>query len=123
MNEIVNKVKNTGNAAIKEFSEKFDKYILKDEELKGLSVKGAYKLLDAKLKQSLEVAKERIERFHIEEYRSSNFAQGWGFTGNLGERLGVRYTSLDSVAVYSRRKSPLILHRTYDSYTSKSSWC
>jgi histidinol dehydrogenase len=100
VSEIVNKVKNTGNAAIKEFSEKFDKYTLKDEELKGISVKGAYKLLDAELKQSLEVAKERIERFHIEEYRSSNFAQGWGFTGNLGERLGVRYTSLDSVAVY-----------------------
>jgi len=100
VSEILEKVKLHGNSAIKDFSIKFDKYHISDEELKGISVSGFYEKLDNDLKTSLELAKKRIERFHLEEYRSSNFASGWGFTAKLGERLGVRYTSLDSVAVY-----------------------
>ena len=100
VNEILDKVRLYGNSALKDFSKKFDKYDISDEELKGISVKGAYEKLATDLKTSLELAKKRIEKFHLEEYRSSNFAAGWGFTAKLGERLGVRYTSLDSVAVY-----------------------
>jgi len=98
--EILEDIKLHGNKSIKKFTEKFDHYTLSDADLKGISVTGNFSTLDPDLQNSLNIAKERIERFHLEEFKSSNFSQGWGFTGALGERLGVRYTSLDSVAIY-----------------------
>ena len=97
---IIDSVKSSGNQALKEFTNKFDSYKLSDDDLKGISPKGYFEKLEPKLKEALLLAEKRITRFHEEEFKNSKFNEGWKFTGELGETLGVKYTALDSVAIY-----------------------
>ena len=99
---ILDSVKNDGNKALINYSKKFDAYDLSEDELKGINPNGYFKKKDieTELQNALELAKARIEKFHSEEYKNSNFSKGWSFTGDLGENLGVKYTALDSVAIY-----------------------
>ncbi|NQY79706.1 MAG: histidinol dehydrogenase [Candidatus Caenarcaniphilales bacterium] len=97
---ILDSVKDSGNEALKELTSKFDSYELSDDDLKGISPKGYFEKLEPKLNEALLLAEKRITRFHEEEFANSKFNEGWKFTGDLGEELGVKYTALDSVAIY-----------------------
>lgn len=97
---IIDSVMSSGNKALKEFTSHFDSYELSEEDLRGLKPKGYFEKLEPKLKEALLLAEKRIKKFHQEEFNNSKFREGWKFTGELGEELGVKYTALDSVAIY-----------------------
>jgi len=101
---IVHAVKSNGDKALTEFSEKFDKFQYDaDNKLKIeliLKNKPYFNKLTKDLQTALVTAKERISRFHQEEMQASAFKAGWSFSGDLQEKLGVKYQALDSVAVY-----------------------
>ena len=55
----------------------------------------AFDAIDGKARQALEVAAERITRFHSRQRQES-----WSFEDEHGNRLGQRVTALDRVGVY-----------------------
>lgn len=97
---IIDSVRSTGNSALKEFTSKFDSYELSEEDFNSIKPQNYFEEINPELKEALLLAKKRISRFHEEEYANSKFNEGWKFTGELGEELGVKYTALDSVAIY-----------------------
>lgn len=94
--DIIATVKGSGDKAIADYSLRFDSFELSEDNLSpNMDVK-----IDTKLENALKLAKTRIEKFHQAEYVNSKLKDGWSFTGDLGEKLGVKYDAIDSVAVY-----------------------
>jgi len=94
--DIIAAVKASGDKALEEYSLKFDGFELTKKNLNpslDVSVK-------PELKAALDLAKKRIEKFHQAELENSKLKTGWSFTGDHGEKLGVKYDAIDSVAVY-----------------------
>lgn len=95
---ILLKVKMQGDKAVQEFSKRYDDYIGPVKVELGTKEEPKYlNQISDELKSSLELAYKRVEEFH--KYDLARFAD-WSFDSELGERLGVKYTALDSVAVY-----------------------
>ncbi len=92
--KIIDTVKTTGDEALKKFNKEFDNY------------NGDFKIpitdisIDEELAKSLQIAKSRIAKFHIKEIKATNLKRNWSFSGDLGEKLGVNYKAIDSVAIY-----------------------
>jgi histidinol dehydrogenase len=113
--DIINQVKLNGDRALAYYCEKFDQHIV-DLNLPqpftiqiDLEKKPNFKKLSSELQDTLISAKKRIEKFHRTEMKKHAYQTGWSFKGDLKEKLGVKYTALDSVAVYvPGGKAPLI---------------
>lgn len=110
--EIIRNLKTRGDAALREASMKFDNY---DPGEKGFLVyeknsdKDYCSELSPELLEALGEAKKRIEIFHLEELKESGFQDGWIFSGELGEKLGVKYKPISSAGIYiPGGNSPLI---------------
>lgn len=100
---ILEAIKTNGDKAIAEFTEKFDryKYNLQATNPFRIELTGKeFNKLSPELQKALKNAKSRIEKFHLTEAEANNFKKGWHYKGKLGERLGIRYQALDSVAIY-----------------------
>lgn len=95
--EIINDVVKKGDLALQHYSKKFDGVELSSFKL---DFSNALDLISDELKHALKNAAQRIEKFHLEEMKSSNLKSGWSFTGDLNEKLGVKYLALDSTAIY-----------------------
>jgi histidinol dehydrogenase len=65
--KILNDVKENGDKAIKEYSEKFDKVILGKLEVTEEEIAEAEKLISLNLKQAIEMARRNIWKFHSEQ--------------------------------------------------------
>src|SRR5260370_8015708 len=95
--DIIADVRARGDAAVLEYTRKFDKV---DVDVKGLRIaqaereKAAAKVPAAQ-REALEFAARRIEAFHREL-----LPKDVDFTDYTGTRLGARYRPLDSVGVY-----------------------
>ena len=95
--EIINDVVKKGDLALQHYSKKFDGVELSSFKQ---DFSNALDLISDELKHALKNAAQRIEKFHLEEMKSSNLKSGWSFTGDLNEKLGVKYLALDSTAIY-----------------------
>lgn len=62
--EIINTVRQKGDSALFEYTAKFDKVKLASLEVSPEQIKTAYQKVDAKLKDALTLAADRIRRFH-----------------------------------------------------------
>jgi histidinol dehydrogenase len=90
--EIINNVRQNGDKALFELTEKFDGAKLTALEVKPAQVKAAYKKLDVKLVDAMKLAAERIGTFHKEQQERALPTYMHGKTGWLVrplERVGV----------------------------------
>ena len=95
--EIVATVRDKGDAALLEFTERFDRVALTAGELEVTAEEmgAAEGVVGAATMRALRYASDRIERFHRESAPRS-----WRMTDALGSRLGQEVRPLDRVAVY-----------------------
>lgn len=95
--EIVSGVRDKGDAALLEFTERFDRVALTPGELAVTAgeMEAAEGAVGAATMRALRYAADRIERFHLESAPRS-----WRMTDALGSRLGQEVRPLDRVAVY-----------------------
>ena len=95
--EIVAGVRDKGDAALLEFTERFDRVALTPGELAVTAgeMEAAEGAVGAATMRALRYAADRIERFHRESAPHS-----WRMTDALGSRLGQEVRPLDRVAVY-----------------------
>jgi histidinol dehydrogenase len=95
--EIVAGVRDKGDAALLEFTERFDRVVLTPGELAVTAgeMEAAEGAVGAATMRALRYAADRIERFHRESAPRS-----WRMTDALGSRLGQEVRPLDRVAVY-----------------------
>ena len=97
VDEIVATVRDKGDAALLDFTERFDGVSLTARELavtRG-ELAAAESAVGVTTMRALRYAAERIERFHRE-----NPPRSWRMTDALGSRLGQEVRPLDRVAVY-----------------------
>jgi histidinol dehydrogenase len=95
--EIVAAVRDKGDAALLEFTERFDRVALTARELAVTpsELDAAERTVGETTMRALRYAAERIERFHRESAPRS-----WRMTDALGSRLGQEVRPIDRVAVY-----------------------
>jgi histidinol dehydrogenase len=95
--EIVATVRDKGDAALLDFTERFDRVSLTPRELAVTAgeLTAAESAVGVTTMRALRYAAERIERFHRESAPRS-----WRMTDALGSRLGQEVRPLDRVAVY-----------------------
>lgn len=71
VNNILQRVKSSGDKAIIELTEQFDKISLKDLKVTSQEIEQASSLVNEELKQAINVAKQNIEKFHKAQARTS----------------------------------------------------
>ncbi len=104
--EIVEAVKLNGDKAIAEFTKRFDAYDVDMNSESPFKIEidqrnhPNFDSLSHELKEAILTAKERITKFHISEFNFLNLGQGWLIDGELGEKLGVKYKAINSIAAY-----------------------
>lgn len=95
--EILDKVKNLGDRAVFEYTEKFDKVKLKKDTIKVTTeeIQEAYRNTDPAVVEVIRKAIKNIEDYHIKQKRNS-----WFDTTENGTILGQRIIPISSVGVY-----------------------
>ena len=86
--QIINEVRQRGDKALFELTEKFDGAKLSSLEVKRAKVKAAYKKVDSKLVDALKMAAERIGNFHQMQRERSLPTYTHGKTGWIVRPLG-----------------------------------
>lgn len=97
VNEIIENVRINKDAAIFEYTKKFDKYDLTAENIKvtRAEIEEAYSLMDEKLIDVIRKAAENIRAFHTKQLRNS-----WFDAKEDGTILGMKITPIDKAGVY-----------------------
>lgn len=95
--EIIERVRAQGDAALLDYTARFDKQQLSAETLLVTvdEIEAANAKTPAPLRESLALAAERIERFH-----RAQLPQDIELTDELGVRMGLRWQKLDAVGLY-----------------------
>ena len=94
---IVDAVRSRGDAAVAEFTERFDKVSLKPEqfEVTEPEIDAAFARVDADTLKALERAHDNVSSFH-----GKNLRQSWEETYLDGSVVGQRLTPMESVGLY-----------------------
>src|SRR5512135_2252910 len=95
---ILHDVKARGDAAVLEYTERFDRLqapSLASLELNAAQLKAALDHLPAVTRQALEAAADRVRRYHEKQVQGS-----WTYTEDDGTVLGQQVTPLDRVGLY-----------------------
>ncbi|MCQ6264299.1 histidinol dehydrogenase [Fictibacillus sp. WQ 8-8] len=92
---ILNQVKEQGDAALFELTEKFDGVQLKELQVSPEEIQQAYDEIDDEMVEIIKEAARNIEEYHVQQKK-----QSWFFTRQDGTVLGQKITPLDSVGVY-----------------------
>ncbi len=97
VNEIIENVKANKNKAIFEYTLKFDKFELTEENIKvtRAEIDEAYSLMDAKLVEVIRKAASNIKDFHVKQLRNS-----WFDAKEDGTILGMKITPIEKAGVY-----------------------
>lgn len=97
VSEIITKVRSDGDAALIEYTARFDNLTLTPDTLKvsKADIEDAYNSISPELRASLEVASERIRRFHEKQME-----QTWTSEDEKGIVLGQLVRPLERVGVY-----------------------
>ncbi len=95
--EIVAKVKQNGDRALLEYTEKFDRQVFKAEQLRvsGSELDAAYQQISKDLLRAIQVACQKIEAFHRQRVPKS-----WVQFEEDNVVLGKRYTPVDRAGLY-----------------------
>lgn len=93
--EIIADVKQNGDQAVREYTEKFDQCSLASFLVTEAEFTEAYEQVDDELIAVIQEAANNIRKFHEQQKRSS-----WFITEDNGTMLGQKITALDSVGVY-----------------------
>ncbi|MEH7116428.1 histidinol dehydrogenase [Neobacillus vireti] len=93
--EIITEIRNRGDEALKEFTEKFDRVQLPSFAVTESEIEEAYAQVDQEYIEIVREAAENIKSFHEKQLRPS-----WMTTEENGTILGQKITPLDSVGVY-----------------------
>ncbi len=96
VNEILNNVKNKGDLALKEYTEKFDNVKIDNFKVSKEEIEEAYNLIDYKIINSLEKAYERIKEFH--QIQKDNL-KSWEVENN-GIKTGQIIRPVDKAGCY-----------------------
>ena len=103
---IVGAVKQGGNKAVYEYTEKFDKLTLTDETLyvSDAELAEAEELVEDSVKEAIAASKKNVHAFAHRSMR-----QDWKFTNTEGSEVGERFVPYDRVGVYiPGGKAPLV---------------
>jgi histidinol dehydrogenase len=95
---ILQQVKARGDAAVLEYTERFDRLpaaSLASLELNAVQLRAALAQLPADTRQALEAAADRVRRYHERQTQTS-----WTYTEDDGTVLGQKITPLDRVGLY-----------------------
>jgi len=95
VDEILKDVKKRGDAALYEYSEKFDRAKLSELQVSQAEIDEALQAMDADFVRTLEMAKENITDFHKHQKRE-NFI----INDKEGMVLGQRVTAIEKVGLY-----------------------
>ncbi len=98
VNDVIARVRAEGDAAVVDFSNRFDRLQASDMATLSLAparLRQAYDGLPAAEQQALSAAAERIRRYHEHQRQSS-----WQYTEADGTVLGQQVTPLDRVGIY-----------------------
>ena len=93
--EILENVKNNGDAALYAYGEKFDKVKLSSLEVTEEEMEKAFSTIDPALLGTLQRAEENIRKFHQNQVRS-----GFIVTGERGIVMGQRVLPIEKVGIY-----------------------
>lgn len=101
---ILEDVKNNGDKALRKYAKRFDKFDLKNVKVPKEEINKSTSSISSSTLKSIKNAISRITTFQ----KTSN-PESWMKTFNGGEKMGYKYSPLDSVGVYiPGGKSPLI---------------
>ena len=97
VNEIIGKVKTEGDQALFEYTLKFDKFVLTEDNIKvtGQEIDEAYKKLAPELVDVIRKSAENIRTFHTKQLRNS-----WFDAREDGTILGMKITPIAKAGVY-----------------------
>ncbi|MBQ3141408.1 MAG: histidinol dehydrogenase [Clostridia bacterium] len=95
VSDIIANVRANGDAALKEYCEKFDKVTLDSFEVTKDEIEEALQLVDADFLRILREAAERIREFHSHQKRSSFI-----ISGPKGSQLGQKVLPIEKVGLY-----------------------
>lgn len=96
VSDIIEKVRIRGDAALIELTEKFDGIKLSSLKIEKENLRKALHDIPDSLRKALEIAKTRIERFHMMQMERLN----WIEEIDKGISAGIRVTPIDRVGVY-----------------------
>ncbi|MCM3529202.1 histidinol dehydrogenase [Cytobacillus oceanisediminis] len=92
---IIESVRQNGDQALKDYTEKFDGISLDDFKVSQAEIEEAFSQVDGKILEIIKEAAENIRSFHEKQLRPS-----WMTTEENGTVLGQKITPLDSVGLY-----------------------
>ncbi|MBE5865109.1 MAG: histidinol dehydrogenase [Lachnospiraceae bacterium] len=97
VNEIIENVKTNGDAAVFEYTAKFDKFELNTDNIKvtRAEIEEAYSKMDADLVEVIKQSAENIRTFHMKQLRNS-----WFDAKEDGTILGMKITPIGKAGVY-----------------------
>ena len=97
VNEILNTVKANGDQAVFEYTKKFDRFDLNENNIRVTrqEIDEAYALLDPKLVEVIKKSAANVRAFHEKQLRNS-----WFDAKPDGTILGMKITALEKVGVY-----------------------
>ncbi|MGV3263843.1 histidinol dehydrogenase [Cytobacillus pseudoceanisediminis] len=93
--DIIESVRQNGDQALKDYTEKFDGISLDDFKVSQAEIEEAFSQVDGKILEIIKEAAENIRSFHEKQLRPS-----WMTTEENGTVLGQKITPLDSVGLY-----------------------
>ena len=96
--DIIDRIRNQGDIALLELTANLDRHPVESVEQLKVSpqrLATAVESIPAQLREALELAAERIDRYHQQQK-----AESWQFTDAVGNRLGQRLSALERVGVY-----------------------
>ena len=93
--DIIESVRQNGDQALKDYTEKFDGISLDDFKVSQAEIEEAFSQVDGKILEIIKAAAENIRSFHEKQLRPS-----WMTTEENGTVLGQKITPLDSVGLY-----------------------
>ncbi len=92
---ILNEVKNHGDLAVENYTKKFDGYIPDPMQISSKDLKDAWNKTSSTLKNSLEIAHERIKKFHEKEIPKS-----FTLKGKHGDFVQRRWRPVKNAGIY-----------------------
>jgi histidinol dehydrogenase len=104
--KIIEDVKKNGDEAIKKYTHKFDKVILKDLRVDQQEIKNAYNKIDVKLLSAIKHASKNIKKFARQQLKQF---KDFDFEIEKGVFTGQKIISIDRVGIYvPAGKFPLV---------------